>query len=749
MRVRVLFGVVGLAACNHGAIQAPAPAVPDAGLAGDALAETGSPPVTEPDASPPDSRAPDDAAAPPRPIPPIPPVCSSDGWCWSYPTPTGDAFGNVFGSGPDNVWIVGARAVAHWSGAAWQTSSFDSDVDAVWSDSGTDAWAVGQAIWHWDGSAWAKWSAGREDQLGLTSQYPLLSVWGAAANDVWAVGDYNILHWDGTTWAPAPDAMALGGYAQSVWGSASNDVWIAAFDTMLHWDGSAWASWTQDHDGGVLATSAIRAIHGTSANDVWAVGNAAFHWDGQTWSQASLPAPSDPDAGAPISAGLFAVGGGSSGDLWAGGSGSEEQPRGPLLRWDGSAWSDWGAAHAADLPPDLSVLGIWASSPADVWMVGSAAQAGWVWHWDGNSWSTLTGGRVENEPALRYAGVGGVWASSPSDVWAISSGTFSYAGPPDGRIVHFDGRSWSDFTPAIARGGATTPLDLEAIWGAAPDDAWIVGVDTVLRWDGTSWSDWLAAHPFPAHWEPDSWSMFVSKYGSGAKSLREDSQLRAIWGSGPNDVWAAGDLQYLADFSSGVVGSEFIETQGLMLHWDGTAWSSWTAAHPEATLRASDTIWGSSSSDVWQGGAFYGAEGELAHFDGVTWSSQDLVSPPDEPVPLAIWGSSASDVWAVVTSESAPLTDLLHWDGGAWSDWTAQEDASIPNQLGVAGLGGSSSTDVWLVSEDGTLMHWDGTRWSSVGAPVRDLSRVFVMAPDDVWAASYGNGVRVLHFGGL
>jgi hypothetical protein len=232
-------------------------------------------------------------------------------------------------------------------------------------------------------------------------------------------------------------------------------------------------------------------------------------------------------------------------------------------------------------------------------------------------------------------------------------------------------------------------------------------------------------------------------YGSGATSLEESTQLSAIWGSASNDVWAAGGLQYQSCFGA----SDILETRGLLLHWDGAAWSNWTAAHPETTLEASTAIWGSSASDVWQGGAFRRSGGELAHFDGVTWSSQGLDPAPPEPVPLAIWGSSRSDVWAVVSSDSSSLTDLLHWDGAAWSNWTAQHNASIPNMVFVAGLGGSSSTDAWLVGDNGTLARWDGTSWRSVRAPTSDLSRVLVVAPDNVWATSGGNGVRVLHFG--
>src|SRR5688572_7478809 len=53
---------------------------------------------------------------------------------------------------------------------------------------------------------------------------PLRAVWGAAANDVWAVGDAGaIIHYDGSAWraASSPVTANLNG----VWGSAAHVVW--------------------------------------------------------------------------------------------------------------------------------------------------------------------------------------------------------------------------------------------------------------------------------------------------------------------------------------------------------------------------------------------------------------------------------------------------------------------------------------------------------------------------------------------
>jgi hypothetical protein len=58
-------------------------------------------------------------------------------------------------------------------------------LDAVWSSSATNAWAVGETIQHFDGTAWTEMQnpAGRE----------LLGIWGDDPADVWAVGAYGTI----------------------------------------------------------------------------------------------------------------------------------------------------------------------------------------------------------------------------------------------------------------------------------------------------------------------------------------------------------------------------------------------------------------------------------------------------------------------------------------------------------------------------------------------------------------------------
>jgi hypothetical protein len=51
---------------------------------------------------------------------------------------------------------------------------------------------------------------------------------------------------------------------------------------------------------------------------------------------------------------------------------------------------------------------------------------------------------------------------------------------------------------------------------------------------------------------------------------------------------------------------------GLMLHWDGVAWSE-TSVRP---INQVDEVWGSAANDVWVVGG-----GVIYHFDGSSWKT--------------------------------------------------------------------------------------------------------------------------------
>ena len=158
---------------------------------------------------------------------------------------------------------------------------------SVWARNEADVWVVGgdardgngPAVYHYDGAGWTKlytalrsidlwWVYGFEGgpvfmsgSNGTILQYQdgtftpmttpgtptVFGMWGAAANDVWAVGGNFggggfVWHYDGAAWTAKdiPADITANGSVWKVGGRAATDVWMSCSNgATLHWDGAA------------------------------------------------------------------------------------------------------------------------------------------------------------------------------------------------------------------------------------------------------------------------------------------------------------------------------------------------------------------------------------------------------------------------------------------------------------------------------------------------------------------------------
>jgi hypothetical protein len=250
----------------------------------------------------------------------------------------------VDGSAADQVWAVGSRAVAagggsstgatlteRWNGTAWRVvpsatpaGSIGASLAGVKTFSATSAWAVGSysasgapfgrtLIEHWNGTAWSVVPSPNPDpQVNLLSD-----VDGAAANDVWAIGNLGndgyggtvagiVLRWNGTSWrqVTVPGATSDATLRQPVLNDvhviSANDVWIVgrAFHfglfrmvpIFMHWNGSTWQS-------GFVNGAPAGGFNGVTAlspTKVYAVGDVTARWNGTTWSLEATSFPGPP-----------------------------------------------------------------------------------------------------------------------------------------------------------------------------------------------------------------------------------------------------------------------------------------------------------------------------------------------------------------------------------------------------------------------------------------------------------------------
>jgi hypothetical protein len=387
---------------------------------------------------------------------------------------------------------------------------------------------------------------------------------------------------------------------------------------------------------------------------------------------------------------------------------------GGVFRWD-SAASSWTAVYEVE-PGGPSLHAMWESAPDVLWVVGSTTDApGAV-----PVYRRIEAGVGTSFEAPVTPPLWATWGAGPDDIWAV--GNF-------GAMVHWDGRTWSSAWSGTLDGAAPDGVvdgttAVRAIWAASSSDIWIVGgydsdgVRTASgryltwHWNGARWVD-VPTGPQPT-----------------------PAGLLALWGSGPDDVWAVGEAMTI-------------------LHWDGTTWTPTTLptvdpALAESPLRA---VWGSGPADVWAHGQV------LLHFDGSVWSTvstgwQGSVGSANS-YGGAVTGSGPDDVWTFdsdwSTCSESPyrLTVVVsHWNG---TDWRRVPLDSPIVPFGALAL---SPGDVWIVGltmadycadvGPGHAVHWDGTSWLPSAEPIDWATSLWGSRPDDI----YAGGSDLSHWNG-
>lgn len=331
---------------------------------------------------------------------------------WSSPAlPRTASLRDFWGSNPSDVWAVGGQgALFHWDGDSWRDARVGATPHFV------DLWVQGTTrvaldmhaqLWLWNGATWEVWVSPDE------AFYPQ-GLHGTAPDDLWIVGEAAVLHFDGETLTDR--SSPVGGTPSDVFALARNDVWLSTFQgEMLHWDGAEWSVHPVDNLG-------LYALHGSRADDLWAVGsNCAFHYDGQSWQRADAACTSRLVA-------VFAL---APDDVWVAGGRRAHH-------WDGSTWSN----HTVEL--NISVNDLWASGPSDVYAVGNFGRMA---RFNGVEWTKLVSGTGNGFTA--------VFGTGPADVWTVGS---------SGQTLHravaprpCDGMSCSGHGTCVeANGGSTS-----------------------------------------------------------------------------------------------------------------------------------------------------------------------------------------------------------------------------------------------------------------------------------------------------
>jgi hypothetical protein len=267
-------------------------------------------------------------------------------------------------------------------------------------------------------------------------------------------------------------------------------------------------------------------------------------------------------------------------------------------------------------------------------------------------------GDESNLPASAFLSV---WMSSNEDVWIV--GSDDGTGPA---VLHYDGTAWS-------RLDTGTIGDLWWVWSAPGSDlVWISGAEgrvlTYTRSTGT-WSEEVVTS--------------------------EAYKLFGIWGTSDTDIWTVG-----GDVNGNL--------DGVILHYDGTAWTQSATAPPPVGYEAHQQafkVWGAAPDDVWVVGTF----ALLMHWDGTAWET--LPDPVYETSTLTtIHGSSASWVVAVGGPGNARVAT---YDGTTWTDVTPQPALGGPIVPNMNGVYAPEDGRAVICGDNGSIWWLDDTVWTA------------------------------------
>lgn len=246
-------------------------------------------------------------------------------WTVFAPAPptTADLY-TVWAFSPNDIWIGGIGGVVYeFNGTSWAARSGPTqDVYMLWGLSANDLWEVGRLceVRRWNGAAWSPfvvpgctnasfyavngisatdvwlvgvggtiehWVSGTFTTMPQANNIDFWAVWPVSATEAYIVGTRGtILHWNGI--ALFDESIANNVIVSAVWGTLGGDVWIVGTGGLIYRKppGGAWTQVTSP------TTTFLYWVFGTSANNVWAVGDfgVTLHFDGTSWKTVTVAA---------------------------------------------------------------------------------------------------------------------------------------------------------------------------------------------------------------------------------------------------------------------------------------------------------------------------------------------------------------------------------------------------------------------------------------------------------------------------
>lgn len=367
----------------------------------------------------------------------------------------------------------------------------------------------------------------------------------------------------------------------------------------------------------------------------------------------------------------------------------------------GAAAQGWAFVPSPPASGSNHLHAISGSAASDVWAVGSAPDGlggsySFAMHFDGMAWTAVP--TPNRDPVSPNDLLSGVVTTSPTRALAV--GSYTPVGSSTQTLaLEWDGAAWIDVPSPIYTGGSAFSAAARTPEG----------------------EEWAAGHHFvQGHPPPPLLVAMLARRNAAGWTLVDAPPV----GSHRNEFHGIAALSSAEIFAVGAKSEGPGDSDVLIQRYDGAgAWTTFAVPTPGAydSLQAVAAI---SSTDVWAAGWWYplstgNTQPLLLHFDGTAWTQAALPPFPDGACELhGIAARSSTDVTAVgayATAGGTPRPFVLHYDGVAWSPRSLPISGASEEWLRAAAA--TPDGDVWAVGQrlDGSVTA--GLTLRSAGAP--------------------------------
>jgi hypothetical protein len=285
-------------------------------------------------------------------------ACTQGGWT-STSVGVGFDLYAVWGDSASDVWAVGQNGAVHFDGTTWTESSpsgLITYLGAVTGSGPDDVYVTeaGGSVWHYDGTAWSTSPLGYSE-LGVPGLFE------ASPSSFWIAGFVRDAEGFANTAVLLPATPSLFGTVEmasavenaaaftvtAVYAVGPNDIWVGATE-MLHSNGTTLFPTTAPGAISLWASSATAIFGATGGTDV-------VIYDGASWTSSDTGTEGQTEA----------VSGTSPSRVFVAISPVDEMGAGELRSYDGTSWTN--EPIPADAPP---LYGVYAAPTGEVFAVG-------------------------------------------------------------------------------------------------------------------------------------------------------------------------------------------------------------------------------------------------------------------------------------------------------------------------------------------------------------------------------------------